>query len=94
MWAYATRKRSASTPKRPMVMSTTTAGGLVSGAAGKTGGNMSDTKTIKLIRGCVVNGEPHKLGALVEVSAADARHLITVGSAEEADPKKDKPAGK
>ncbi len=77
-----------------MVMSTTSAGGLVSGAAGNTGGIMSDQKSIKLIRGCVVNGEPQKAGDVIETSAGDARHLIAVGSAEPANTRKDKAPAK
>lgn len=55
---------------------------------------MSDKRKIKLLRGCVVNGEPQNKGAVVETNGADARYLIGAKSAEAADDKKDKAAGK
>ncbi len=70
-----------------MVMSTTNTGGLVSGAARTTGGNME----ITLLRGCVVNKEPHTRGDQVETDDATARYLINTSAAVEGSDDKIKP---
>ena len=66
-------------------MSTKTAGGLVAGAAGNSGGR---PVKIKLLRGKVVNGDTQKEGAVLEVADKDARHLIATSAAVEVGGKK------
>lgn len=73
-----------------MVMSTTTAGGLVSGAAGNERGK---SMKITLLRGKVVNGEAHKAGKTLETNDQAARHLIATKAAKPADGKAEKEAG-
>jgi len=49
---------------------------------------------ITLLKGKVVNGEPHAIGETLETPDADARHLIQTGAAVAAKPSKKAPAGK